>query len=55
MHLCLTTYHTIVGEYDFIRAKAKFAIDMRGEYPLLTDKAHVQLVKAYHPLLLSLQ
>ena len=25
---------------------------MRGEYPLLTDKSHVQLVEAYHPLLL---
>jgi DNA mismatch repair protein MutS2 len=47
----LTTYHGIVGEYDFIRAKAAFALDIRGEYPVVLDKSHVQLVKAHHPLL----
>ncbi|HEX2609325.1 MAG TPA: MutS2/Smr-associated SH3 domain-containing protein [Flavisolibacter sp.] len=47
----LTTYHSIVGEYDFIRAKAAFAIDIKGEFPVVTDKAHVNLVKSCHPLL----
>lgn len=47
----LSVYHVIIGEYDFIRAKASFAIDIRGEYPDVTDKAHVHLVKASHPLL----
>ena len=47
----LTTYHSIVGEYDFIRAKAAFGIDLNAEYPVVMDKAHVHLVKAYHPLL----
>lgn len=47
----LSIYHTITGEYDFIRAKAKLAGDINGEYPLVTDKAHVHLVQAYHPLL----
>jgi DNA mismatch repair protein MutS2 len=47
----LTTYHTVVGEYDFIRAKAKLATDINGEYPSVIDKAHVHLVQAYHPLL----
>jgi DNA mismatch repair protein MutS2 len=47
----LTTYHSIVGEYDFIRAKAAFASDLGGEYPVISDKAGVHLVKAYHPLL----
>jgi DNA mismatch repair protein MutS2 len=47
----LSVYHSIVGEYDFIRAKAVFALDINGEYPLLNNKAHVHLVKAYHPLL----
>jgi DNA mismatch repair protein MutS2 len=47
----LTTYHVVVGEYDFIRAKAKFAADINGEYPSVVDKAHVHLVRAYHPLL----
>ena len=47
----LTTYHNIVGEYDFIRAKAAFALDVKGEYPVVVDKAHAHLVNAYHPLL----
>jgi DNA mismatch repair protein MutS2 len=47
----LSVYHTVVGEYDFIRAKAAFAIDIKGEYPLVSDKALVHLVKACHPLL----
>jgi len=47
----LTTYHVIVGEFDFIRAKAKLASDINGEYPSVVDKAHVHLVQACHPLL----
>ncbi|MFI5129622.1 MAG: endonuclease MutS2 [Chitinophagales bacterium] len=47
----LAAYHRVVGEYDFIRAKAKLAADIQGEYPSVLDKAHVQLVQAYHPLL----
>jgi DNA mismatch repair protein MutS2 len=45
-------YHTVVGEYDFIRAKAAFALDYNGEYPVLSDRSGVQLVRASHPLLL---
>src|SRR5215203_5843162 len=47
----LGTYHSILGEYDFIRAKALFGIDIRAEYPVVMDKAHVHLLKACHPLL----
>ncbi|MBI5371989.1 MAG: DNA mismatch repair protein MutS [Sphingobacteriales bacterium] len=47
----LTTYHRVLGDYDFIRAKAKLAGDMKGEYPLVSDKAGVHLVEACHPLL----
>ncbi len=47
----LTAWHVLVGEFDFIRAKAKFGAEIKGEYPAVTDKAHVQLVDAYHPLL----
>ncbi len=47
----LSIYHTIVGEYDFARAKAKLAVDINGEYPIVHDKAFVHLVNAYHPLL----
>ena len=47
----LHAWLTIAGEYDFIRAKAKLAIDIKGNYPNLTDKAIVDLRDAYHPLL----
>ena len=47
----LSVYHGVIGEYDFIRAKAALAIDIKGEYPVVFDKAHVHLVKACHPLL----
>jgi DNA mismatch repair protein MutS2 len=47
----LSTYHSISGEYDFIRAKAKLAMDVNGEFPLVEDKALVHLEKAFHPLL----
>ncbi len=47
----LSTYHSIVGEYDFIRAKARLAADIRGEFPVVNDKAGIHLVNAYHPLL----
>ena len=47
----LSAWYIIVGEYDFIRGKAKLAIDMKGEYPLVCDKSHIHLVQAYHPLL----
>ncbi len=47
----LKTWHDVAGEYDFIAAKARFAGEYGGNYPSVTDKAHVQLVNAYHPLL----
>ncbi|OQP59479.1 DNA mismatch repair protein MutS [Niastella vici] len=47
----LKTWHQVLGEFDFIQAKAKLALDMNANYPLLNDKAHVHLVQAYHPLL----
>ena len=47
----LKNYLEIAGEFDFIRAKAKFALEYNGNYPVVMDKAHVQLIQAYHPLL----
>ena len=47
----LKNYADIAGEFDFIRAKAKLAIDMNGHFPKVPDKAHVHLMQAYHPLL----
>ena len=48
----LKTYFDIAGEFDFILAKAKLAVAVGGNYPMLYDKAHIRLINAYHPLLL---
>lgn len=48
----LKTYHDTAGEFDFIHAKAKWAIATGGNYPQIYDKAHIHLIDAYHPLLL---
>ena len=47
----LSTYHDIVGEYDFIRGKARLAQTMQADYPVLNDRSMIHLVNAYHPLL----
>ena len=47
----LSAWHTVVGEFDFARAKAKLAAEIKGEYPAVIDKAHIHLVEAYHTLL----
>ncbi len=44
-------YLDIIGEYDFVRAKAKLAIEMEANLPMVVNKAHIELIKAYHPLL----
>lgn len=49
--MLLQTYYAVAGEFDFIKAKAKLAVDINGNYPNLIDKAHLELKDAYHPLL----
>jgi len=50
-HSLLIIYHQILGEYDFIRAKAKLALDYNGNLPALHEKSILNLVNAVHPLL----
>lgn len=47
----LNSWYQIIGEYDFIHAKAKIAIDYKGNYPSVQDKPTVHLMRAFHPLL----
>ncbi|MEO8862382.1 MAG: MutS2/Smr-associated SH3 domain-containing protein, partial [Ginsengibacter sp.] len=50
-HSLLSIYHEILGEYDFIRAKAKLALEYNGNMPSVQDRAFLNLVNACHPLL----
>ncbi len=47
----LVSWHQILGEYDFIRAKAKLAVDINAGLPNVSDKSSLHIEKAYHPLL----
>jgi DNA mismatch repair protein MutS2 len=48
----LQVYAGITGEYDFIRAKARLALDINGIHPAVQDGSHIHLIEAVHPLLL---
>jgi len=48
----LEGYYNLCGLYDYIRAKALLAVDMNGNMPRLSPHPMLQLIKAYHPLLL---
>jgi DNA mismatch repair protein MutS2 len=48
----LREYYRINADYDFIRAKARLAMDMDAHMPVITDKAQMKLMLAHHPLLL---
>lgn len=48
----LNSYHQVLGTFDFIRGKARLALDMDANYPMLLPHAQLNLVQAYHPLLL---
>lgn len=50
-HSLLSIYHDILGEYDFIRSKAKLALEYDGHLPSLQDKSILRLKNAFHPLL----
>ncbi len=51
-HPQLEGYYQLCGIYDYIRAKALLAQDMNASMPRISPHPMVQLVKAYHPLLL---
>ena len=47
----INAYIEVIGNFDFIKAKAKLAIDYNGNLPNVIDKAIIDLKEAYHPLL----
>ncbi len=48
----LEGYYHLSGLFDFIRAKALLAQDMNGQMPQLSPHPGLNLIKAFHPLLL---
>lgn len=47
----LADYLRIAGEFDFIKAKAKLAVDIKGEFPEIDDRSLIHIVEGVHPLL----
>lgn len=51
-HSELKQYYKLCGIYDFIQAKAQFAIAINADIPILSPHPVVKLIDAYHPILL---
>lgn len=51
-HSQLEQYYQFIGLLDFIRAKALLAQDLNAHKPRLTSHPTINLIAAYHPLLL---
>jgi DNA mismatch repair protein MutS2 len=47
----LLNYLNIIGIFDFVGAKAKLAIEINGQLPMVNNLATSHLINAYHPLL----
>lgn len=47
----LQSYYEVTGEFDFIKAKARLAMDLNANFVALHDKAFLKLENACHPLL----
>ena len=47
----ITESYRKITEIDFILAKAKYSISIKGSYPVLNDKGIIDLKKVRHPLI----
>ena len=48
----LQEYQRFITELDFINAKSKLAIQLRANLPKLSENSEIELINAYHPILL---
>ena len=48
----MQAYYAVLGQFDFIRARARLAVEVNGQMPDMELAAGVHLVQARHPLLL---
>lgn len=48
----LDSYQEFLSRIDVLHAKAKYALQINAVLPLLTSEKRIQLINAYHPLLL---
>lgn len=48
----LKKYQAIIGEFDFVRANALFALQINAHVPFIENKPYINLRNARHPLLI---
>ncbi|WP_306643257.1 endonuclease MutS2 [Sanyastnella coralliicola] len=48
----IEAYNELLIELDFINARTKLALDMDAHLPGVSDEQEIELIKAYHPVLL---
>jgi len=51
-HELLISYQKFIIELDFINAKVKLAKELNGNLPHISDSPELELINAYHPILL---
>lgn len=51
--LILESYESALGFVDFTFAKARYALHIDAQKPLISHSKEIELVEAYHPVLLS--
>ena len=47
----LKGYQEVLCEFDFINAKARFALAMNGQLPNINTEHEIELIDAFHPIL----
>ncbi len=48
----IKNYQKVLVEFDFINAKTKLSLELDANLPQVSDKMEIELIKAYHPILL---
>lgn len=47
----IKSYHILLTQLDFLRAKALFALDINAHHPLIENEPSIELYNAVHPIL----
>ncbi|TNE97772.1 MAG: DNA mismatch repair protein MutS, partial [Bacteroidetes bacterium] len=47
----IKAYQRVLTEFDFINAKARFALSINGDLPKIVDDKQIELKNAFHPIL----
>lgn len=47
----IKAYNSVLIEFDFVNAKARFALSINADLPKIEEEKNIELIQAYHPIL----